>query len=81
MCVTEEVQVDPCSRPRPICTRIANSCDHLPAVAGFLGGFTDPVISNHIFTHLPRSLHVLLGVHVMHLVRMTPADRRVVLHH
>lgn len=38
VCVTEEVQVDPCSRPSPICTRIANSCDHLPAVAGFLEG-------------------------------------------
>lgn len=38
------------------------------------------MISNHICTHLPRSLRVLLdGVHVIYLVRMTSADRRVVL--
>lgn len=40
-----------------------------------LGRFTNPVISNHIFTHLPRSLRVLSGVFVIHLVRGTPADR------
>ena len=49
-------------------------------VVGDFGGFTKPVISNHIFTHLPRSLRVFLDVCAIGLVRVTPAGRRVKLH-